>query len=236
MEIPAYSYWQNVNPHCDGTAGRALYEEFKTPLTGEAAIELNKWIRFKYEVVGTACHVYVADMNTPKVTFNYYHYSSGRVGFRPRSGGSEFWLDNVTIKTIEELSYKGPILPKSVSYSPDKLLTKWDVIGPFTKRMEGLEKMGYSPDEKYIEEDQEYKWKSFPTDNRGCVLSGRICDFQPPGRKLAYFHSIITSPKKKEVAIKFSSRSKLAIFINGKSTTTIRTAKYHKASNYFRVS
>jgi len=204
-----------VNPHYDGTAGRALYEDLRTPLTGEAAIELREWQRFKYEVVGGACHVYVADMDTPKVTFNDYHYSSGRVGFRPRSGGSEFWVDSVTVKSINDLTYRGPILPLSADYSPDKLRTTWDAIEPFKNRKTELEDEAFAPEKTCVENGQEYAWAPFPVDDRGCVLSGKICDFGSPRRKLAYFHTTMTAPTEESVTIQFSSRSKLTIFVNG---------------------
>lgn len=81
-----------VNPHYDGTAGRALYEDYKTPLVGNAAIKPGEWKHFKYEVFGGDVHLYVGDMEKPQLTFPGYHHTSGRVGFRPRSGGSECWI------------------------------------------------------------------------------------------------------------------------------------------------
>ena len=71
-----------------------------------------------------------------------------------------------------------------------------------------------------------YKWTSFPVDHRGCVISGKICDFNPPERKLAYFRTIIHSDKNSKAKLGFSSRSDLMIFVNGKPIGKINKVKH----------
>ncbi|MFC1736574.1 hypothetical protein ACFL1X_10695 [Candidatus Hydrogenedentota bacterium] len=215
-----------VNPHFDGTAGRALYDDYKTPLTEEAAIRVREWKHFKYEIVGGACHLYVDDMEKPKVTFHGYHHTSGRVGFRPRSGGSECWIDNVQVRTINELSFKGQVAPKSVTWAPGKLITDWEAIGPFKERVKGIEEAEAFQNRTYTAEDHDYRWVSFPTDHRACVISGKICDFNLPGRKQAYFRTLFRSDKNTKSLFRFSSRSDLTVFVNGNVVGNVRKVKH----------
>jgi len=84
-----------VNPRRDWNPARAMYEEFRAPLTGDDAIRIGQWQRFAAEVVGRSCHFYVGDMETPKVTFDYYEYDSGMAGFKPRVVGGPVWIDNI---------------------------------------------------------------------------------------------------------------------------------------------
>ena len=205
-----------VNPHYDGTAGRALYDEYKTPLTGEAAVSVGEWKHFKYEIVGGACHLYVDDMEKPKVTFNGYHFISGRVGFRPRSAGSECWIDNIEINSINGLTFKSQVNSNINERNKSKLITDWMAIGPFKNRVKEIEEASTFQNRIYTVTDYKYKFDDFHTDNRGCVISGRICDFNPPDRKLAYFSTQINSDTNKAATFRFSSRSDLMIFVNGK--------------------
>jgi hypothetical protein len=215
-----------VNPHYDGTAGRALYDDYKTLLTGEASISITVWKHFKYEIFGDACHLYVDDMEKPKVTFYGYQYTSGRVGFRPRSSGTECWIDNIKVRTISKLSYNGQIVPENVFWEPGQLITDWEAIGPFKNRRADIEEAEAFIDRSYTEMSNVYKWTSFPTDHRGCVISGKICDFNPPERKLAYFRTIIHSDKNSKAKLGFSSRSDLLIFVNGKPIGKINKVKH----------
>jgi len=215
-----------VNPHYDGTAGRALYDDYKTPLVGDAAIKVKEWKHFKYEVFGGDIHLYVDDMEKPKLTFHGYHHTSGRVGFRPRSAGSECWIDNVQVSTINELSFKGQVVPENVTWERDKLITDWDAIGPFSSRVMEIEESEVIMDRAYTVEGHEYRWASFLTDNRGCVISGKISDFNLPGRKLAYFRTLIHSDTETDSMLRFSSRSKLTVFVNGKAVGNIRQVEH----------
>jgi hypothetical protein len=192
-----------VNPHYDGTAGRALYEEYATDLTGAAAVRVGEWQRFRYEVVGANCHLYVGPVQHPQVTFDGYAQSAGRVGLRPRSGGDGFWVDNVRVRPLAALSYRGRV-PTQAEPDPSALLTRWRALGPFAAPVAEIE-AGRDLAE----------WRPFNVDRRGCVISGRICDFQEPGRRVAYFRTTVRSREGGQAKLRFSSRSALEVFVNG---------------------
>ena len=216
LEIPPDHYTGNVvlvNPHRDSNASRILYPEYWVELKGDSGIKPGEWRHFKAEVVGPVCHFYFVDMKTPIITYDYFEYSSGRVGFKPRFAGSECWLDNITVTSIEELSYKGPALPEGRNYKPEKLLTKWDVIGPFDKRMMEIEADGYRPEKGYVSNNETFKWQPFKTDGRGCVITGRVCE-RFSARSLAYFHTEIESDTKKEVTLEFASSDPMLVWVN----------------------
>jgi len=202
-----------VNPHRDSNASRLLYPEYWVTLKGDSAVKPGEWHHFKGEIVGPTCHFYVGDMETPQVTYNYFEYSSGRVGFKPRFVGSECRLDNIKVTSIKELSYKGPPLPAGRDYKPGKLLTTWDVIGPFNKRIKEIENNGFVPGKLYDVEKKKYQWEPFKVDGRGCIVSGKIVR-RFNGKWFAYFHTGIASDIKKEVTLEFSSSNPLVIRVN----------------------
>lgn len=222
MYIKCGGSYIRVNPHYDGTAGRALYDDYKTPLTGDAAVRLKQWKHFKFEVVGGACHLYVGDMEKPKVTFNHYHRESGRVGFRPRTSGSECWIDNINITSIEKLSFDGTILPEGVKHQREELLTRWHAVGPFLSPVKEIERDQFDDEKVYTVKNVQYKWMSFEADHRGCVISGRINDFVFPFRMLSYYYTAVKVEKSKVTSLKFSSRSHLTVYVNGKLAGTIQ--------------
>lgn len=204
-----------VNPRRDHNAHRTLYEEYKTLLTGADAIEIGKWARFEAEVIDSVCHFYVGDMNTPKVTFDAFELKSGRIGFKPRVIGGRFWLDNVRVSTISRFSYQGPALPADVQYEPEKLITDWQVIGPFCGTLPELEKDGFQPEKTYTEKNGATEgWQKFSTDKRGCVVSGKLTEFTG-GRNIAYFHTTIYSDSAAVANLHVSSNEALAFWFNG---------------------
>jgi hypothetical protein len=203
-----------VNPHYDGTAGRQLYEEYKTPLTGAASVRVGQWQRFRYEVVGPDCHLYVGPVERPQVTLHGYFQAAGRVGLRPRSGGDALWVDNVNVKPLDALSFTGTV-PTQAETEPSALLTDWEVLGPFSAPVAAIEKG-----------KEARKWRPFAADPRGCVISGRICDFQPPGRKVAYFRTSIHSDEGGAAALRFSSRSTLEVFVNYVSIGSVHPVEH----------
>ncbi|MCP4151092.1 MAG: hypothetical protein GY757_25330 [bacterium] len=202
-----------VNPHRDSNASRLLYSEYWVPLKGKDMVNIGEWHHFKAEVAGAACHFYLDDMTTPKITYDYFESTNGRVGFKPRFAGSQAWVDNVTVTSIKELSYKGEIMPAGITYKPEKLLTKWQVIGPFPRRMKEIETDGYQPGKTYTFENEEYKWRTFETDGRGCVVSGRVCE-RFSLKRFAYFHTEITAPEKTKATLKFSNTIPLTVWVN----------------------
>lgn len=216
LENPPDDFLGNVvlvNPHRDMNASRLLYSEYWVTLNGEKAVKPGEWHRFKAEVFGPVCHFYVDDMNTPKVTYDLFEFSSGRVGFKPRFVGSETRLDNITVTSIKELSYTGPPLPAGRNYEPGKLLTRWDAIGPFSRRMKEIETDGYLPGKSYRYNNVEMKWRPFEADARGCVATGRITEYYS-GEWSAYFHTELRSETEKEVTLHFSSTNGLGIWLN----------------------
>jgi hypothetical protein len=205
-----------VNPHRDYQVSRTIYEEYKTKLTGPSIIIPGQWQHFKAEIMGAICHFYVGDMETPKITFNFHEYTSGRIGFEPRIYGSECWIDNISANSIHEFYYKGAMLPSHIQYEPEELITQWEVIGPFRRRHPEIEKDGYLSDKVYTVNKAQYTWKPFKADRRGCVVSGRVFEFASQ-KWFAYFHSKIVSPKKKSVKIGFSSTNRLTVWLNGRN-------------------
>ena len=212
-----------VNPHRDGNASRALYEEYKTALTGNAAIKTNQWFSFKAEIIGSECHFYVIDMEKPKVVFEYFEYPNGKIGFKPRLVGGEVWLDNISVNQIESFSYSTPIRPTKIAYYKDSMINDWKALGPFTKRITEVEKS--EENVPIVIDGQEYDWSNFPTDARGCLLAGKICRYAT-NQKLAYFSTHVDSKKNTQTEIQFSSLNTLHVWINSKYVGIIEAQKH----------
>lgn len=202
-----------INPHRDGNASRLMYEEFKTPLTGNQKIIIKKWHKFKAEIIGPVCHFYVGDMFTPKVTFDLYEHIGGLVGFKPRVVGYPVWIDNIEVVSIKHFSYNGPNIP-SIVYEPDALITNWESIGPLPKPVEEIEQFNDPSESKIQTKDRTYTWKPFLTDKRGAVVTGKITEYQGE-RPLAYFRTILESEIEKNVVLHFSTLDELALWVNG---------------------
>ncbi|MCP4149068.1 MAG: hypothetical protein GY757_15070, partial [bacterium] len=166
-----------ANPHRDGKASRSVYPEYYTMLSGEKAVKIGEWHRFKAEIMDGVCHFYIDDMKTPKITYGLFEQKSGKVGFKPRYAGSQCWIDNITATSISQLSWKGKHLPQPVAYKPGKLLTSWQAIGPFYYTVETIEKNGYNGGKDVSYHNRTYAWKKFETDARGCIMAGRLCEF-----------------------------------------------------------
>jgi hypothetical protein len=211
-----------VNPHRASNASRNNYSEYWVTLTDETrAIKPGKWGHFKAEIVGPACHFYVMDMETPIVTYNFFEFSSGRVGFKPRFTGSEVWIDNIKVTPLKELSYKGPILPAGITYKPAELLTDWKVAGPFTRRIKEIETQGYQVDKSYTLHDQTYKWEPFESDPRGCIVTGKLTN-RFNYNFFVYLYTEIDSPDQKEVTFEFSSTNPLVLWVNNKMVGNVK--------------
>jgi len=202
-----------VNPRRDWNPSRAIYEEFKTPLRGDDAIRIGQWQRFAAEVVGRSCHFYVGDMETPKVTFDFFEYDSGQAGFKPRVVGGPVWIDNVLVVSVPDLSYQGPRQPPGIDYRTQDLITEWDVLGPVSRNIEELEKAPSHGTETYAVEDEEHRWRNFDTDPRGAVLTGRVVEFVG-SRTVAYFATSI-DVEGSSARLQFSTIDDLAIWVNG---------------------
>jgi hypothetical protein len=204
-----------AQPHRDGMTLWIMDPEYWVVLEADkdACIKPREWHHFKAEIAGPVCHFYVDDMKIPKITYSHFEYSSGRVGFKPIYTGGECWIDNITVNSLKELSYKGPILPAGIHYKPEKLLTRWDAIGPFYRRSKELEDDGYLPEKTYFNEHDKLNWRPFEADARGCVISAKI--FGKFDLKFySYYHTEIFSPSQKEVTLEFSSTNKMVVWVN----------------------
>lgn len=205
-----------VNPHRASNASRNIYTEYWITLTDDTkAVKPGQWGHFKAEIIGPACHFYVTDMETPMVTYNFFEFSSGRVGFKPRFSGAEVWIDNIKVTPLKEPSYKGPILPAGITYKPGKLLTRWKAVGPFTRRIKEIETRGYQADKSYTHRKQTYKWGPFESDPRGCLVTGKLTN-RFSYQLFVYLYTEIDSQSQKEVTFEFSSTNPLVIWVNNK--------------------
>ncbi len=142
-----------------------MAEEYRTPLLGDAAIRTEKWHRLKAEIVGKDCHVYVDDLRIPRMTFDLFEASSGLVGFKPRVTGDPVRIDNVRVTPIEAPAWTGPRKP-AIEYTPEELLTRWEVMGPFG-----------SPADEIARGARTDYWRSFETDRRGAVITGKVTEY-----------------------------------------------------------
>ena len=200
-----------ANPRRDGNVSRLLYEEYRTPLKGSDAIVIGKWHRMMSEIQGNTCHFYVDDMTTPKLTFDLHERKSGLVGFEPRVVGSPVWIDNVRITSIDQLSYTGPPIPE-IKYSPEKLVTNWEFLGPFDRPIRAVENAPSGS--SLLIGGRRTEWQPFETDRRGAVITGRITEYFG-SKPIAYFRTIVQSDTRKEVSLRISTTDEIAYSVNG---------------------
>jgi hypothetical protein len=182
-----------------------LYEEYRTPLSGDAAIRIGKWQRFKMEVVGREAHFYVGPSTTPQLTFPLFEFDSGEVGLQPRSVGGDVWVDNVSVSSIDRFSYAGPPQPSGLQYDPEALLTDWEVAGPMAGTDDALARHPESfPD----------TWRAFDADARGAVITARIIDYHGPDA-VAYFRARVVTDESGSAILNISTIDDLALWVNG---------------------
>lgn len=196
-----------ANPHRNGNVSRELYNDYKIPIGKEDRIVIGEWQHFKVEVIDSICHFYVGNMTIPKMTFPFYEFKSGKIGFEPRVDGSEVWLDNVLVKKIEQFSYRGDPLP-GIKYPVDDHLIKWESAGPFTDDKKDLEQV-FSK-----EAPDTIKWKPFLPDERGCVVTGKVTAWANYLRT-AYFKYTFHSDKEKTGTFYVSTLNPLVIWSDG---------------------
>jgi hypothetical protein len=192
-----------ANPHRDFNVSRTLYPEARANLSGGAATVAGTWGRFAVEVVGGVCHVYIGGAATPQMTFREFEFDSGPIGLQPRSVGGDVWVDNVTVRRIDRLSYSGNDIPP-VAYSPDDLLTEWQVSGPYDRSRDDVARR-----------PETASWRPFPADRRGAVVTGTVVDWHGP-RSVAYFRTILAAPTAGEARLELSTVDDLAMWVNGR--------------------
>lgn len=212
-----------VNPHRDGNASRALYEEYKTALTGNSEIKVNQWFSFKAEIIGSECHFYVTDMKKPKVVFKYFEYTKGKIGFKPRLVGGEVWLDNISVDQIESFSHSTSTVSNEIEYRKEVMINDWEALGPFCKRIPEIEKSRENG--PIVIDEEEYDWSNFAIDTRGCLVAGKICRFST-NQKLAYFSTQVNSEKNTQTEVQFSSLNNLHVWVNSKYIGTIEKQRH----------
>lgn len=191
-----------VNPHRDGNVGRTLYEEYRTPLEGPAAIRIGEWQHFKLEVDSRAAHLYVGDMETPRLTFSFLELTSGAIGFQPRCCGGPTWIDNIRVSSIASLQYDGPPRP-SIDYGANPVVRTWEVAGPYPEHHDDVARNHDSRD-----------WRPYQPDGRGAVISGAVTDWTGDST-VAYFRAHVTVPRDTTVVLGLSSVDDLALWVNG---------------------
>jgi hypothetical protein len=202
-----------MNPRRDWNPARMLYEELKVPLTGPDHIEIGHWHPFAFEVEGHACHFYVGDLDTPRVTFDLFEGSSGAVGFKPRVVGGPVWLDNIRVTAIESLTYAGSPRPP-VEYGLSGVVTGWQVLGPLTRAHLDLERLEDPAQGVVIEGSTRHTWRPAPVDARGAMVTGEIVDFLGP-RTVAYFLVTIEVRPGARRRLVFSSIDDLTLWRDG---------------------
>ncbi len=202
-----------VNPRRDWNPARMLYEEYKTRLTGDDAIVIGRWQRFAAEVRGSACHFYVGDLEVPKVTFDFYEGTAGKAGFKPRVVGGPVWIDNLRVTAIDELSYRGPRRPLGIVYDTADAITDWQALGPLTRTHTSVETATGRVD-AVTDGGSEHRWRPFPADPRGAVISGRVTDFLG-SRTVAYFRTSVEVAEGEQARLELSSLDPMAIWVDG---------------------
>lgn len=192
-----------VNPHRDYNVGRTLYPEMRAVLTADDSVSIGEWLQFKVEVVGAECHVYVGNMDIPKIVFSDFESATGALGLQPRSVGGEVWVDNIRVSAIQRFGYSGPPVP-AFEYAPAQLLTDWELLGPYERTADDAARGGGRG-----------VWKPFPSDRRGAVVTGRVLDFHGPG-SVAYFRTRMNSTRDQTAILHFSTIDDLSIWVNGR--------------------
>ncbi|MBQ0734263.1 hypothetical protein [Aquimarina celericrescens] len=218
-----------ANPCRDGNVSRLLYEEYKTNLAEDQAIKIGTWHSFKMEVVNETCHLYVNDMQRPKITFDHFELKSGKIGFQPRVTGGAVWIDDIKVTSIKQLNYKGENIP-TIKYEPDSLITKWEVFGPLTKPYSAIEQTANYNDVSMEIDEKKSMWENFETDARGALITGRITEYQGENT-VAYFRTLLIAEEDKTVTLHFTTTDELALYLNGKDAGRVYRDGYVSKDN-----
>ena len=218
-----------ANPWRDGNVSRLLYEEYKTNLVEDQAIKIGKWHTFKVEVFNEICHLYINDMEKPKITFGLFELKSGKIGFQPRVTGGGVWIDDIKVGSIKQLSYEGENIP-NIKYESDSLITEWDVFGPLPKPNLAIEQTVNFEDATKDINGANLNWENFKTDARGALITGRITEYQGENT-LAYFRTFLVAEKDKTVNLHFTTTDELTLYLNGKDVGRVYRDGYVSREN-----
>ncbi|MEM6380027.1 MAG: hypothetical protein AAF705_17660, partial [Bacteroidota bacterium] len=218
-----------VNPWRDGNVSRLLYEEYKTNLTGDQAIKIGNWHPFKLEVIKQTCHLYINDMQRPKITFDLFELKSGKIGFQPRVAGGAVWIDDIKVRAIQSFSYTGKRIP-FIEYQPDSLLTKWEVFGPLAKPNLTIEQAVNDEELPLKINGKTLSWEKFKPDARGALITGSITEYQG-ANTVAYFRTTLLSEEEKTVTLHFTTTDELVLYLNGRDVGRIYRDGYVSKDN-----
>lgn len=206
-----------VSPHHDGNPSWRLYEEFKVELTGARRIEVGKWNQFRLEVVGHRAHLFVTDMETPIVIFDWLH-DHGAFGLEARpGGGAPVWVDDLK---VTQLDARGdPLPPTELTGQSTRLLTGWEIQGPF-------DEAGPRPDKAGTEHLDETGWRVKPTDARGAVIAALDFDVNSSPRSIVYLRTKVISPNAVARQLALSTVNKLHVWVNGEYLAEAEPTNY----------
>lgn len=218
-----------ANPWRDGNVSRLLYEEYKTKLIEDQAVEIGTWHPFKMEVIDETCHLYINDMEKPKITFGLFELTSGSIGFQPRVTGGAVWIDDIKVTSITQFHYQGENIPH-IRYEPDSLLTTWEVLGPLTKPHLAIEQAVDAEDVPLEINGESISWEPFHTDARGAVITGRITEYQGKNT-VAYFRTQLVAEKDTTVTLHFTTTDELSLYLNGKDVGRVYRDGYMSKGN-----
>jgi hypothetical protein len=213
LYIKGNGSYVRVNPHYDGNVGRTLYEEYRTPLEGESAIEIGRWQTFALEVVGSEAHLYVGGAAEPAVTFPHWEGEEGAFGFKARNPGGSVWIDDLRVTAIDDFAYRGAPRPDP-PYRTAGLVTDWTVMGPMVTPRDELAVHPYADDARVEEDGRTLRWRPARVDARGAIVTSADVEYDG-GRRTAYFHGTLRAERDGPHRLHISSVDNLAIWVDG---------------------
>jgi hypothetical protein len=206
-----------VSPHHDGNPSWRLYEELKVELTGARRIEVGRWNQFRLDVVGHSALLFLADMETPILIFDWLH-DHGAFGLEARpGGGTPVWVDDLKVTRLDERGV--PSLPTEPAGQSDELLIEWEIQGPFDEAEARPNKAG-------IKHLNEAGWRDKPTDERGAVIAALNLDTNSSPRSIVYLRTKISSPNAAARQLALSTVNKLQVWVNGEYLAEVEPADY----------
>jgi hypothetical protein len=212
LYIKGNNSYIRFNPRRDWNPGRSLYEELRVPLEGESAIRTGEWQRFALEVVGSDCHLYVGDFAEPAITTDLFEGRAGAFGLKPRVVGGPVWVDDLRVTELEALTWQGERRPAGLGYQPERLVTRWQALGPLLATSSELEQAADPIAHTLFENGRVAKFVPFETDARGAVVTAQLVDFVGPAT-VGYFATTVEVDAPARFA--FSSVDDTAIWVDG---------------------
>jgi hypothetical protein len=206
-----------VSPHHDGNPSWRLYEELKVELTGARRIEVGGWNQFRLDVVGHRAQLFLVDLETPILIFDWLH-DHGAFGFEARpGGGAPVWVDDLKVTQLDERGDPGP--PTELAGQPTELLTGWEIQGP-------LDEAEARPIEAGITHLDEAGWRNKATDERGAVIAALDFDINSSPRSIVYLRTNVSSPNMDSRQLALSTANRLQIWVNGEYLAEVEPTNY----------